>query len=184
MNMKRIVYIYCVLALACQREKTEPESSVTGLFNGTDWATPGWSFETHLAPSFGIAGEVCSFPTYTFLILKKNPQGDARSNLHITKIPPKVGTFRVENIRPCRESEDAGAIYFVLGADGDVVRQVYHVLESETNQFFVDEYDKKGGRMRGRFQITFVVDPKLSSNTPPDTIRFTNGTFNVPITKR
>lgn len=182
--MKKFVYLLCPLALACQREKAEPSGSVAGLLNKTDWATPGWSFELYSSRSAGIGGELCHFPTNDIMIQKRNPEGFTREDFFIAKIPLRIGEFKLEQIRPCRESDAIGAQFHLVGADGDVLRQVYLVLESENNRFFVDGYDEKGGRMRGRFQITFVVNPKMSSKIPPDTIRFTNGTFDVPITKK
>jgi hypothetical protein len=182
--MKKFAYFLCVLALACQREHAEPEGSVTGLFNGADWATPGWSFKLYSAHSLGVAGEECGFATNALSIYKINPQGHARADLAFSKIPRKQGVFSLERTRPCRLSDSVGAEFFLLGADGDVLLQAYRVLESENNFFAVDNYDEQAGRMHGRFQVTFVVDPREVSKIPPDTIRFTNCTFDVPITKK
>ena len=67
--------------------------------------------------------------------------------------------------------------------DGDSVLSVYNVLDEQPT-FDVESYDPGTGEVRGRFEVTFVLEASLfppGTFSPPDTVRFEVGRFIVPL---
>lgn len=76
--------------------------------------------------------------------------------------------------------EEKGGVrgYYSL-FDADTALGDYHILnDAEPNYFTVDSYDSVSREIKGRFEVTFLVNHAPDANAP-DTVRFTEGKFHA-----
>lgn len=76
--------------------------------------------------------------------------------------------------------EEKGGVrgYYSL-FDADTPLGDYHILnDAEPNYFMVDSYDSVSREIKGRFEVTFLVNHAPDANAP-DTVRFTEGKFHA-----
>jgi len=179
-------YLYCLLAIslvfyAC--EDDEPSvfgTDITAFKNGAFWTGQIYGGKTQ-----GINGKLCELPTVDIAINKFNNAGFWRESLVFGKIYPIIGTYTLEITQACDVDTLAGANYYTLQDDGDVLGDTYEVLESEDNFIAITAVNDAQTAISGTFQVTFVLDDSRPKVIPsaPDTVRFTNGEFFTRITE-
>jgi hypothetical protein len=118
---------------------------------------------------------------------KSNPYFSTDS-FYFTNVPTLKGKYKIinHNQRPtCSDIPNITEIGTFYGInEGDTGAQQYTVLSTvkENNYLQIDEYNKETKEIKGRFQVTFVLEylPK-SRSFDPDTVRFTNGVFHTKV---
>lgn len=122
----------------------------------------------------------------------RNKQGYVREIMGFTKILQKTGSFSLKSFdytSSCREDSlkyknIVGFSYGTSQDDGDVVKDIYNVLEipSEKNKITIDKYINTGKKyISGSFNVTLLLkrnpDGTKQYQDSPDTIRITNARF-------
>lgn len=71
------------------------------------------------------------------------------------------------------------SIFYTFLSDGDVVGNIYKLIDSSENYIEITSWDEEKGEFRGKFQTNFIIDTNYPINdiNAPDTIRISNGEF-------
>jgi hypothetical protein len=96
---------------------------------------------------------------------------------HIQTKMYTTDTFAVYSNVPPNTSEWTNLVS--LMSDGVTVGNIYKSLETEVNTVEVTDWNPINREVKGKFNITYVLDPAWPVNDPlaPDTIRLVNGVF-------
>ena len=189
--MKNALLISMVLLLStCKKKDERPNyfwGEATATLNGQSWETPGWEVKIASGDK-SSTGTPCNLQSIDIGIHKFNPQNYLREKIAVVKVPPQLGTYPVNASRICEGDSTVGGGYTTFAADGDVIKDIYKVLETEDNTITVSAYNPSSKEISGSFRIAFVFDPKQDSRKDdplaPDTIRFTNGQFRSKVIPR
>lgn len=94
-----------------------------------------------------------------------------KEDITFKNIPLKKGTFKlVEG----QQGVKIPAAYLLLRyADGDV-GSTYPMIETATNELYIDNIDTETREIKGRFQVTFYDD-----DITKDTLKYTKGVFHT-----
>jgi hypothetical protein len=116
----------------------------------------------------------------------QNTFGYWREGLYFANISRKVGRQELLRRIPNSAIDTIFSTYTTFSDDGDVVEDRFAVLEDEDNFIDIQHLDMDKMEMTGIFQVTFVRDSNDYITNPglPDTIRFTEGEFNLKIVDR
>ncbi|RMG84698.1 MAG: hypothetical protein D6714_07390 [Bacteroidetes bacterium] len=120
------------------------------------------------------------------IVIDEYRNGVLKSDLIIQAVPLAQGAFEMQKYKgePC----DSLATSFNTSiGDGDVAGNYYILLTNDTVQDWIEivAFDDATMEFNGKFQASFYRDttlPKFDQSLP-DTLVFTNGTFNGKITK-
>ena len=177
--MKYLFKLSCLALLislsSCNQDKFEPDytnGKATALRNGETWIGKGRG--TINNQGIGIDMYYDVFDDF----------GQLRQNLFFRKIPPNSGVYPIFNTSTQAKDSIPGCIYMTFSFDGDVIEDVYKVVESETESTVtVLSYDESTRLFTGKFKLKLYKDPNPNNPTPnnPDTIFFKTGEFEVKI---
>lgn len=166
MSLRFLIPIAAVAALAiggCDAFSPD-RTDMQAQLNGEPWEAEASAY-VHADTAFHIGGSVVeSCPGSSpcnglFFVIDSFARGGHLSG---------AGTYPVRH-----------ATYYVQG--GDVVYGAFDVLNG-TSIFSVTSYDASSRTLRGEFEGVFVLDDYLGPGlTLPDTLRFTEGTFEVQV---
>lgn len=177
--MKAIYFMLIAsLIIGCKKDKTEsiyPEwSKVNALKNDKIWKAKA------SAQIVKRNSGLIAIPADVY-----NDYGELREVLIFDYVPFEPGKYTLLKRIKNSESLRIYAGYTTFTADGDVVEDRYDVLEEENNFIEIDAVDRANLKMSGTFRVTFVRDPNdyVSNPSLPDTIRFSEGDFNLKITE-
>ncbi len=101
------------------------------------------------------------------------PQKEGRYNIFPSYIDNKYPTI------DCNHIQITALFSSTIG--GDALKDLYHVLEVDSNYVEVTEFDSKKKEIKGTFCITFVISRRGFQSTAPDTLRFTEGRFHARV---
>ena len=184
--MKHLLAILIAMMLfsACKKETQKPEEEViylgdaTALKNGDTWSakTSGKYFHTDTS-------------TFSLLIENYTVDGYRRGSLLFMRIPYKNGTFFF-NIYEYGTSSANDTIqtctFHTVLDDGDVVGDAYQLVRDSAAWLTVRIKDASTGDIEGEFSAEFVKWLYMGEEydpASPDTIIFTNGTYNARVQK-
>jgi len=154
----------------CKKPPTEIQGIATATKNGTEWEGKC------------ISGYDNQYPDELFFdITTYSPEGFRRESFGIFRID-QIGTFNVT--LPLRDSigmmlNKYWSSYSTLIDDGDVLGDLYKVLESEKNTVEITTIDYESMIITGKFNISYINT--YDTIPAPDTIRFENGEFQAKI---
>lgn len=168
LNLISIVF-FVLLISACQGD-SEFGGESKGIKNGENWKGQGHG----VLNGFGL-GVNLKFALYK--------SGIRQESISFFRVPFEPGTYYLFNGSGQLQEPITGANFFTNSFDGDVLEDVYLVVEDSESYLTVTEYDESEQRLKGEYQATFYIDPTRQKVNPenPDTIRFENGTFEVVI---
>lgn len=172
--MKYLLNFSCIILLiclsSCDKDKFEPDYSggkATAIMNGDMWVGQG--------RGFGNVHDI----GFDFYFDIYNNFGHLRENLSFQKIPKIVGEYALHN---SNKDSLPRCTYYTLSDDGDVLDDIYRVVESESESTItVHSYDESKRLLKGEFRVKLYIDPERQNSTNPDTIIFENGKFEVKI---
>jgi len=160
---------------------------LTADMNGKEWSK---TYKNAYQVTHAVEGKAAKYSavpcqsdfTYIFSNLY-NSDGNLRQELIFTKIPLERGHYKIIPFKngTCNDSDPVYGIFYTSISDGDVAGDVYNVLNSEDNFIEIDDYKVSTKEIKGRFQITFIVESKRYGHYLPDTLRFLNGRFHTKI---
>ena len=113
-------------------------------------------------------------------------RGFRRETLLFFKVPDVVGVSPLAHTTSRIIDSLTGAFYATSLDDGDVLGDVYQLLDTD----FIDDYVEleriEGDEVWGSFQVTFERDPffPVVDSSGPDTLVFRRGTFHTRVTVR
>lgn len=186
--MHRLLYISLglVCLCACKKDKNRPEvpswGTLSASINKASWTN---TYPKGYQTVMGNQGEYstaipCINGAYAIGSSLYNENGYLRQTLGFIKIPLDKGRYKIAKfIFECNESDPPYATFTTTSDDGDVGQDNYAVLDIPDNYLEILSYDPKSGEIKGKFQVTFVIE-RRSLNDPsnlPDTLRFENGEF-------
>ena len=165
-----IVLTFLAAFTSCDEERPgiSGESIITGVQNGKDWA----------APADGVYNSSMDTTSMSGLMVAKNEV--LGENLSFSNIPFRVGTYPLIKKGP-ESNKPSSVFYSVIGLDALNCR--FDLDEASENFINVEIADHKSNYISGTFQAVYVRDPGDAKYDPylPDTLRFTDGFFNVKI---
>ncbi len=175
--MKNTIFIIASIAFlqffpSCKKDKVKYPDFPEGRWgtaeakrNGEDWAGACYSrFDAENPGFFGVNFGVYN-NNYYYL-----------GSLSFSNIPPQVGSYVVTK-RVLWEYEGARGYYSIF--DIDVPLGDYNIINgAESNYIAIDSYDTVSREIKGRFEVTMLVNKRPSADAP-DTVRFTQGTFHT-----
>jgi len=178
------ILIAILLLSACKKEPQKPEEEVihlgdaAALKNGEVWPakTSGKYFYTD--PS-----------KFSLLIENYNADGYRRGSLHFRGMPFKNGKFFFNIFQyelPSANDTIQTCTFDSVLADGDVAGDAYQLIQDSAAWLTVRITDASTGDIEGEFSGTFVKWLYLGIEydpSSPDTIVFTNGTYNARVQK-
>ncbi len=149
----------------------EFNSHVSALLNGEPWyAFMNWRQESYINKD--TSG-------FHFAIFRN---GVLRGQLSIDWMPLKVGTYSIREHPEFAIDRGNYATYYGILADGDLAGEIYRSSSDTAFHFFaLDKYDLVKQEVEGRFQVELIKDPSRDFFDTPDTLRFTNGRFKLPM---
>jgi hypothetical protein len=177
---KFILFLLVVISIfiRCERIKPEPRvpewSKAIALRNSQQWEAYA------VARVNKKRSHLVSIPANIY-----NDMGFWRESLGLAFIHFKTGKYVLYRHLLNQDTLRIYASYATISDDGDVVEDRFVVWEEENNFVEIESIDTVNMIMRGRFQVTFIRDPRDYVTNPglPDTMRFTNGFFNLKIEK-
>jgi hypothetical protein len=182
--------IALVTLLSCGKEDVGPKGPSWGTFdvliNGAKWnRTYHNGYQRVLGSEGGYStAKPCQNTFYEVGSAIYNKDAFIREGLDFIKVPLIPGRYKVIKFSfECNENDPVYADFGTYSDDGDVVQDLYEVLESEENYITIESFESKNREVKGKFQVTFIIHQR-SVNDPsnlPDTLRFTNGVFHTKI---
>lgn len=190
--MKISSYAFCLLSITavfanCDKARVMPRRS-WGYFearmNKNEWQN---SFENAYQRTNIFWGTIMQDDStsceskVTYLVSSiYTTEGYLRYEFYLTKVPLEKGRYKVGNVFPRNcTGPPIDAVLYTLTSDGDVGEDTYRVLESHDNYLEVSEYLPSTQEIKGKFQITMVLDDIAFGHHLPDTLRFTEGKFHT-----
>jgi len=173
--LKYLFVFIVVSATSCDKNDFQPDYSngqATAIMNGENWIGQGRGYSN----VHGI-GIDANFTVYDNL-------GQERQNISFRKIPRSVGVYNVFNTSGQSTDSISGCTFRTLTQDGDVVEDVYRVVETgEQSTIKVTDYRSSNRLISGEFSLKLYIDPDRPKSNPsnPDTILFEMGEFEVKI---
>ena len=173
--MKIIFFILISIFLSeasCKKNITDNDywGYVSAQKNGENWSAKiRAGINTHFQNKFDILIDRFSDPETMV------------ESLEFENIPKSVNRYRLfKRDYTTSDSSKSTAADYTLGADGDVICDIYSVDESDSinNYIQIDNFDVNTNEVKGRFSLKLLIFrlPKCN-NMAPDTIIFTNGNF-------
>ncbi len=110
-----------------------------------------------------------------------NSNNEKREGLSINEIPLTSGRYAIQPGGPNNNSDGVtGAGYFRSLADGDVAGASYYAMDYDNPANFIDvAVDTVAKTARGTFSVAFKLFTPNSSQDPPETVIFKDGSFGV-----
>lgn len=175
--MKNLNFIIMILFIGLPSCKKETLSTIPDIYWGEVSATKNgesWTGKVY-------AGRI-RIESYGFFVTVDvyNGQEFMRERLILSKIPYLEQANTIHLV----DTVLTDASYGTLVDDGDVVGDIYKVIEGESDNFVtITSYNEETKEVKGNFQVTFVFDETDTKSDPtaPDTIRFTSGEFHTKI---
>lgn len=178
-DMKRILVLFILsylLLLFATCKKDEPEGDYFGYckftVNGQEIRFNKCTGNILYNNSDSIT---FSFKKWDGLILKESI-GFFKAHKNIA-IRQKV--YKIE--LPIVFSKKLTSVFSTLSDDGDVLCDVYNVLESDSliNNITITSYNERTRKIKGTFEVTYIIDTSGTKcrATAPDTLRIRNGEF-------
>ena len=180
LKSKIIAGLFLILLFTCNKDddgnpyywNRDYWGEATALKNGEQWNALIYghrrSVPTHIGASFSI-------DVYDVF----GDVGFRRETLHFFRVPLKKGIYEFVKSIAQDSLDSPGVRHLYILQDGDVVGDLFTILESEEN--YIEVLSLEGDEITAEFQVTFVRDDLESISNPevPDTIRFTNGYFHT-----
>ncbi|WOK07201.1 hypothetical protein RT717_01020 [Imperialibacter roseus] len=184
--MKNIsISLFALTLVACGQsdDAISPNSSgeVEYYLNGVNQKTANVYFELNSSPD----SKFCDFDSYLFRIdnyeRKVNDNIPTYESFYFDKLTLDPGK-RVLGIVGCNKSLNPGVSFFSKFSD-DLLAATYDISqeELENNWIAIDEIDEDTKTVSGRFSLSFIMNWGHEENAIPDTIRITNGSFNLTL---
>jgi len=178
--MRNIFYLILLLIISftnhgCKKEENNnPEiqdwCKITASKNGLKWEASAGAIKKRQ-------------DTVIVQILVRNQAGYLRESLIIRNLPIAVGNYVIYKRILNSNQLNTYASYNTISDDGDVIEDMFDVLESENNYIEIKKVDLTNMEMSGTLQITFIrnaLDP-IDNPSLGDTIFFTDGVFRIRI---
>ena len=188
-----LILFGCIFGGSCA-ENLMPQVSfgfVNAEVNGMHWNTTYRNAyqATYAVDALYSSATPCD--KYTFLSSELyNELGYLRQSFELVKIPSVKGKFKIVPFQNghCDESDPVYANLYTWTSDGDVLGDTYNVLTTENNFVEITSYNPDTKEIKGKFEVTFVLERRGSNHILADTLRFQNGHFHtkilVPIERR
>ena len=144
--------------------------SISAELNGSDWTSLIHGHNINNSNEYGL--ELANF----------NSQNIISEVLTFGPLPKDTGEFILSS-----NFQNIHSLYNTLALDGDVVCDVYYLVDSANYQniLTISKFENNGQNIEGTFKLTFYhtsPDDKCDNNAP-DTIKFRNVVFQTRITR-
>lgn len=176
--MKNLSFIVIILFIGLPSCKKENVSTISDIYWGEVSATKNGE------PWTGKIFARLSNTRFNVIVDVYNEQKFLREVFRIFKIPIQEQWNKIDSIKPNVDTALTRASYATLVDDGDVVGDIFNVLDGESENFVtITSYNEETNEVKGNFQVTFVFDETDNKSDPTarDTIRFTNGEFHTKV---
>jgi len=170
-------YSYLFLIFICLYCKKEQKLSAPGPFRGTGSAVVnGQNWKAHRVE---CRIDVPCYPGRLSIAFHTfSSEGFLRETMVIYKMPIIVKESRIDTVNYATLCSDTsvGANYGTIAGHGDISKDYYTVLESESNKINITYYNPETKIVIGTFDVSFIIKSRQDP-LAPDTIRFMNGRF-------
>lgn len=181
-----IILLTCMLSDSCL-ENPMPRISygfINAEVNGKQWnKTYNNAYQATYARD-GTYGSAIPCETYITLSSELyNEDNYLRQTFLFIKLHPEKGRYEIVPFVNgyCDEQDPVYANFHTWTSDGDVVGDNYSVLSGEDNFFEIESYNPNTKEMKGKFEVTFVLERQGWGHFLADTLRFKNGRFHTKI---
>ena len=164
-----------LVVLSCNKDNFQPDflnGEATAIKNDKAWKGQARGVGNNQGIGFDL-----SFTVY-------NDAGELRQDLVFSKIPQALGNYALFQTTGQETENISGCRFFTMSHDGDVIGDVYKVVESvEESHITVLSYDDENRILQGTFEIMLFRDTSRANLNPdnPDMLHFENGEFEVRI---
>ncbi|MGB3547295.1 MAG: hypothetical protein WBA17_09990, partial [Saprospiraceae bacterium] len=176
-NSSLYAFMLMVLIGGTSCQKDEPlwirSGTTKALLNGEPWQA-----DNHAAYSD-------NFDRYGVQTYLRNSEGYVRQSLSLWGIQPRVTEYFP--LSELLDPNETYVNYVTLLGDGDAICDQFVLNDNFSNRFDVLEFDTISKRISGTFTLEFLkleVAHELGCSTAaPDTVRFTEGTFETVVVR-
>lgn len=173
--LKSIMILFIISNISCDRDNFQSDYSngkASALMNGDHWIGQGRGIVNRKGIGLDMYYDVF------------DNKGQLRQRLSFRKIPSIKGVYNLYDTSGQSRDSLVGCGYATVTSDGDVVEDVYRVVDIE-NQSTIEvmDYNDSNRILRGHFSVKLSIDPDRPKSNPsnPDTIQFVMGEFEVKI---
>ena len=168
-----LLCLVCIFLSNCEKSTNPypdfPEGrwgTSTAKLNGNEWKATCKSYIDVENPGHWSLGFAVHENNYYFL-----------EGLDFYNVTAQTDSSNVTKVISFKEKEGVRGYYSLF--DVDITLGDYHILnDAKPNYFTVDSYDSVSREIKGRFEVTFLVNRAPDANAP-DTVRFTEGKFHA-----
>ncbi len=180
-----------LLFVSCNKDDIPPNptwGNMSVLMNNEKWADRYAGGQGTIYGGSYRWTEPCQAQYYDLVMYLYNSNRFLRESLSFNLADFEPGTkatgqYKIlKNQWQCDSVATVYSGYGTIAEDGDVVQDVYDVLETEDNFLQIESFDANSREIKGTFQVTFIITRRSTEpSTLPDTLRFTNGKFHTKI---
>jgi hypothetical protein len=176
-NAQKVLIVAFLVICSCKKDKSDPfyfgTASMT--LNGKVW-------NASKVRCVAIKNHICN-PDFLSLDFEVyNEQGFLRESLDFKNIFKELKTYYLwpnAFSTSCKDSLPA-CTYYTIGADGDVILDVYNTLPNSGSFIRIDKFNNDTKEMEGVFSFDLLIYSRYNP-TAPDTLRVRNGQFYTKI---
>lgn len=174
--MRTILLFYLLFFFAGVSCKKEKEDLYWGYIN-TQSNGINWSAKVR-------AARIIHFVDKFDILFEKYNNKILIELLGFSTIPMSTGRYRIfKKDFTIQDPLKATSNFYTLSDDGDVICDVYHVVEADSvsNYIEIESYSQSNNEVRGRFAVKLSVGLPKCFAAAPDSITFLNGNFHAKI---
>ncbi len=174
-KLLKLSFIFLLLGLLACKDNFKPDftgGKAIALKNGEEWTGQGRGAVNNQGLEVGIDMYYNVFDKI----------GQLRQSLVFISVPVESGEYNLFETSGQSTDSLSRCNFYTLSFDGDVLEDIYIVVESEST-ITVDDYTDCNRLLTGSFGVKLYIDPnqpKMNSANP-DTLIFESGTFEVTI---
>jgi hypothetical protein len=177
-NALKILIVALLVISSCKKDKSDPN-----YFGNASMALNGKNWVSSKVRCVVLKNNTCNpnFLSLSFEVFSSD--GFRRESFGFGHIFKELKTYYLaptdfSNLS-CKDSLPS-CTYYTIGADGDVVLDVYNTLPNSGSFIRIDKFNNDTKELEGIFSVDLLVHTKYNTNSP-DTLRVRNGKFYTKI---
>jgi hypothetical protein len=177
-NVQKILIITILVISSCKKDKADPT-----YFGNASLTLNGKSWSSSKVRCVAIKNHTCN-PDFLGLNFDLfNGEGFLRASFVFTNIFKEAKTYYLSPTNfgdlSCNDSLPSYT-YYTIGADGDVVLDVYNTLENSGSFIRIDKFNNDTKELEGIFSMDLLIHRRYNPNAS-DTLKIRTGKFYTKI---
>jgi hypothetical protein len=177
-NVLKILIITILVICSCKKDKADPT-----YFGNASLTLNGKSWYSSKVRCVAIKNHPCN-PDFLGLNFDLfNGEGFLRETFVFSHIFKELKTYYLSPTNfgdlSCKDSLPS-CNYYTIGADGDVILDVYNTLPNSGGFIQINKYNNETKELEGVFSLDLLIYTRYNPNAP-DTLRVRSGKFYTKI---